>query len=119
MSREDPGTMNTTVNIYDIIKQETQPHLQRTALTEGQQSISYAELFAASERVAETLRMKGVDKLQRVGLLCDDSIDYVIASLAILSLSAVIVPISPEQTPGEMLTSCSASVCCVMTASIM
>ena len=104
MSREDPGTMNTTVNIYDIIKQETQPHLQRTALTEGQQSISYAELFAASERVAETLRMKGVDKLQRVGLLCDDSIDYVIASLAILSLSAVIVPISPEQTPGEIDT---------------
>ena len=39
-----------------------------------------------------------------MGLLCDDSIDYIIASLAILSLSAAVVPVSPEQTPDEIET---------------
>ncbi|NVN93336.1 MAG: acyl--CoA ligase [Desulfuromonadales bacterium] len=96
--------MNTVVNIYEVIKRETLPHLQRTALIEGQRRISYAELFNATEMVAETLRLKGVDRLQRIGLLCDDSIDYVIVSLAILSLSAVIVPVSPEQTAEEIDT---------------
>lgn len=98
------GVMNTAVNIYDIIKCETAPYLQRTALIEGQQRISYAGLFDSTERVAAALRLKGVDRFQRVGLLCDDSIDYVILSLAILSLSAVIVPVSPEQTPEEIDT---------------
>ncbi len=52
----------------------------------------------------ETLQKKGVSRLHRVGLLCDDSIDYIIASLAILSLSAVVVPVSPEQTADEIET---------------
>lgn len=94
--------MNTNTNIFQVIKRETEPHVKRIALIEGRKSITYDELFAATELVAETLRGKGVDRLRRVGLLCDDSIDYVIVSLAILSLSAVIVPISPEQTPEEI-----------------
>lgn len=89
------------MNIFHVIKQETQPHLQRTALIEGERRIGFAELFEATERVAETMRLKGVARLQRVGLLCDDSIEYVIVSLAILSLSAVVVPVSPEQTTEE------------------
>jgi len=32
------------MNIYEVIKQETQPHVQQAALIEGQQRISYAEL---------------------------------------------------------------------------
>jgi len=91
-----------TVNIYDVIKRETTPHLQRTALIQGERGISYAELFEAVELVAETLGLKGIGRLHRVGLLCDDGIDYVIVSLAILSLSAVIAPISPEQTQEEI-----------------
>lgn len=92
------------MNIYDVIKSETEPYLQRTALIEGRRSISYAELFEATELVAETLRQKRIDRFHRVGLLCDDKLDYVIMSLAILSLSAVIAPISPEQTTEEIDT---------------
>jgi long-chain acyl-CoA synthetase len=92
------------VNIFETIKIETDTHLSRTAVIEGQDRISYGELIAAVEQVAESFRSKGVCRFHRVGLLCDDSIDYIIASLAILSLSAVIVPISPEQTADEIAT---------------
>jgi long-chain acyl-CoA synthetase len=90
------------MNIFETIKTETDKHLQRTAVIEGQDRISYGELITAVGQVAESLRSRGVCSLQRVGLLSDDSIDYIITSLAILSLSAVIVPISPEQTTEEI-----------------
>jgi long-chain acyl-CoA synthetase len=92
------------MNIFDTIKEETNIHLHRTAVIEGQDQISYGELIVAAEQVAESLRCKGVCRFHRVGLLCDDSVDYIIVSLAILSLSAAIVPISPEQTAEEIAT---------------
>ena len=90
------------MNIFETIKKETNIHHHRTAVIEGQERVSYGELIAAAEQVAETLKGKGVCRFHRVGLLCDDSIDYIVASLAILSLSAAIVPISPEQTADEI-----------------
>jgi long-chain acyl-CoA synthetase len=92
------------MNIFETIKTETENQLQRTAVIEGPDRISYGELIAAAGLVADSLQCKGVCRFHRVGLLCDDSIDYIIASLAILSLSAVIVPISPEQTVDEITT---------------
>ena len=92
------------MNIFEIIKNETIPHRDRIALIEGDDRISYGELLAAVEEAADGLRQAGVTPLSRTGLLCNDSIDYVIASLAILSLAAVIVPISPEQTGEEIAT---------------
>jgi long-chain acyl-CoA synthetase len=92
------------MNIFETIKAETEVHHQRIAVVEGQERISYAGLIAAAEQVAGALRGRGVCRHQRVGLLCDDSIDYIIASLAILSIPAAIVPISPEQTADEIAT---------------
>ncbi len=90
------------MNIFTTIKRETAELTHRIAVIEGDKRLSYGELLRAAERVAGSLESKGVGPLHRVGLLCDDSIDYIIASLAILSLSAVIVPISPEQSPEEV-----------------
>jgi long-chain acyl-CoA synthetase len=94
--------MDAGLNIYDLIRGEAEPHLHRTSLIEGERCLSYRELFQASERLAQTLRCTGVARLHRVALLCDDSIEFVIASLAILSLPAVAVPVSPEQTQEEI-----------------
>ncbi len=92
------------MNVFDVIKRETERLSAKPAVIEGDDSITYGSLIASSEALAETLRRKGVSRLHRVGLLCEDSIDYVIASLAILSLSAAVVPIPPEQTADEIET---------------
>ena len=92
------------MNIFDIIKKETEGVRSKAAVIEGDDSITYGQLILYVETLAEALRKKGVSRLHRVGLLCDDSIDYVIASLAILSLSAAVVPVSPEQTADEIET---------------
>jgi acyl-CoA synthetase (AMP-forming)/AMP-acid ligase II len=92
------------MNIFELIKKETAHLGNRTAVIDEQLQISYGSLILAAEEVAATLRGKGVERLHRIGLLCDDSIDYIVASLAILSLSAVIVPISTDQTAEEVDT---------------
>ncbi len=92
------------MNLFDIIKRETEGLDKNIAVIEGDTSLTYSQLFSSAQQVAETLRTYGVGRLHRVGLLCDDSIDYIIASLAILSLSAAIVPVSPEQTAEEVET---------------
>ena len=89
------------MNIFEIIKSETALLGHRTAVVEGANRISYRTLIDAAELVAENLLCRGVERCHRIGLLCDDSIDYIIVSLAILSLHAVIVPVSPEQTDEE------------------
>jgi long-chain acyl-CoA synthetase len=89
------------MNIFDTIKLETEAFSQKTAVIEDDDRLTYGQLINRAEQLADTLRQLGVGRLHRVGLFCDDSIDYIIASLAILSLSAVVVPVSPEQTAEE------------------
>jgi long-chain acyl-CoA synthetase len=89
------------MNIFDSIKRETEAFSQKIAVIEDDNRITYGQLIASAEKIAEALRKAGVGRLHRVGFLCDDSIDYIIVSLAVLSLSAVIVPVSPEQTTKE------------------
>ncbi len=92
------------MNIFDTIQRETKSFSHKTAVIEDDGRITYGQMIAAAEQVAEALRQLGVGRLHRVGLLCDDSIDYIIVSLALLSLSAVVVPVAPEQTAEESET---------------
>ncbi len=92
------------MNIFDRIKHETRAVSGKIAVIEAEDRITYGQLLASASLVAEALHKKGVGRMHRVGLLCDDSIDYIIVSLAVLSLSAVIVPVSTEQTPEEIET---------------
>jgi long-chain acyl-CoA synthetase len=90
------------VNIYETIRRETEGFRDKTAVIEGDGELSYGELLSSAESIAALLRVEGVKPYHRVGLLCGDSIDYISTSLAILSVPAVIVPISPDQPVAEI-----------------
>jgi long-chain acyl-CoA synthetase len=92
------------MNIFETICRETELFSKKIAVIDDDARITYGQLIAAAENVAESLRQLGVGRHHRIGLLCDDSIDYIVVSLAILSLSAVVVPVSPEQTVAERET---------------
>lgn len=90
------------MNIYHTIRRETEQYRDRIAVIEGGMSVSYEQLFASVDRVAASLRAAGVKDAGRVGVLCADGIDHIIASLAVLSLPAVVVPIAPDQSRSEI-----------------
>ncbi len=90
------------MNIYQTIKQETSDFSNRTAVIDGERSISYEQLISSAELFAASLKKAGVGPYDRVALLCKDSIEYIGASLAVLSLSAVMVPVAIEHTEEEI-----------------
>ncbi|PKL52624.1 MAG: hypothetical protein CVV37_00040 [Nitrospira bacterium HGW-Nitrospira-1] len=90
------------MNIFDTIRKETRDFTGKTAVIEGDAMLSYGRLLSFADMTASSLRAKGVGRFHRVGLLCGDSIDYITTNLAVLSLSAVIVPVSPEQADKEI-----------------
>ncbi len=90
------------MNIYQTIKHETTDLRSRTAVIDGERSISYEQLISSAELLAASLKKDGVGPYDRVALLCKDSIEYIGASLAVLSLSAVMVPVAIEHTEEEI-----------------
>ncbi len=93
--------MTTRDNIARVIFRETSALAGKTALVEGARSITYARLAEAVGCLAQALAEQGVRPLDRVAFLCPDSIDYVLLSLAILSLDAAVIPIAPGLMSDE------------------
>jgi long-chain acyl-CoA synthetase len=91
-------------NIVKLIQSETKRYLDKPAILDKNRKVTYAELFAAVEEVSAVLKSIKIKKGKRVALLCDDSIDYVILSLAVIKLSAVIVPVPFAASKQEIKT---------------
>jgi len=90
------------MNIFATIQKETAQLGQNIALIDGGDQITYEQLLASAARLSSEFSVNGVKRFHRVGLLSEDSIDYVCISLAILSIGGVIVPISPDQSKEEI-----------------
>lgn len=75
------------------VRAHAQP--ERPALRDGTHRLNYRELDQASNRLAHTLRARGVGRGQRVGLCLDRGTDMFVALLAILKAGAAYVPLDP------------------------
>lgn len=82
-----------------------------TALICGEQRMSYAELAAASNRLARHLAAHGAKCGERVGICLDRRSELVVALLAVLKTGAAFVPLDPAYPADRlsyMLTDCGA-----------
>ena len=89
------------MNIVETIRTEAAALAGKTAVIDGDRTLSYADLFPAVDAARDALTALGVSPGQRIAFLCNDGADYIVASLAILSIPAAIAPISPSLTPEE------------------
>ena len=69
-------------------------HGSRPALKMGQVVITYAELDAASARVAEMLRARGLQPGDRVGIMLPNVPQFAIAYYGVLRAGGVVVPMN-------------------------
>ena len=74
----------------------------RTAVIDGDRSLSYSELNVASNRLAHLLVAQGVVKGDRVGLYLDKSLESVIAVYGVLKAGAAYVPFDPDAPPSRL-----------------
>jgi amino acid adenylation domain-containing protein len=71
-------------------------HPERIAVLDGARSVTYRELDAAANRLAQTLRRRGVRAGDRVGIALEKSIEAVTAIHGILRAGAAYVPVDPR-----------------------
>jgi amino acid adenylation domain-containing protein len=91
---------NETVTQIFAAQVARSPHAP--ALVCGDQTLTYAELDAAANRLAHELLLRGVERGTRVGVLLERSPQLVIALLAVLKTGAAYVPLDPAY-PRERL----------------
>src|SRR5215469_8790867 len=75
---------------------------ERPAVADGDQSLSYAELDALSNRVAQALLAQGVAPGDRVGILARKSAASVAALFGVLKAGACYVPLDPKSPAARL-----------------
>lgn len=89
-------------NIVQVIEEETSAFRENVAIIEDERRITYQELLETVDGISADLDQMGVTSGRRVAFLCNDCTEYIMISLAVLSLGAAIVPISPSLAGKEL-----------------
>lgn len=93
------------IALGDVVHRSARRFGTRTALIEGEQRMSFGELDAASNRFAHHLLGMGLAQGERVGMLCNNSIQMVVALLGIQKAGLVWVPINTALAVEAVATS--------------
>ncbi|MFD1299856.1 amino acid adenylation domain-containing protein, partial [Lysobacter gummosus] len=88
--------------IHELFEQQAAASPDATAVEQGGQRLSYAELNARANRLAHHLRTLGVGPDDRVAIGMPRSPDMVVAVLAVLKAGGAYVPLDPSY-PSERL----------------
>ncbi|MFD8447445.1 amino acid adenylation domain-containing protein [Streptomyces globisporus] len=91
-----PAPPASSLRIDEAFAAQVTARPEAPALTAGSTTLSYAELDARAEALADGLYARGVRPGDLVGLCLPRSTDLVAAMLAVLKADAVHVPLDPE-----------------------
>jgi long-chain acyl-CoA synthetase len=83
--------MNLAANLTGTVRQNR----DRSALAFGDAELSYAELDAASARVAGMLRYRGLRPGDRVGVMLPNVPQFAMAYYGVLRMGGIVVPMNP------------------------
>jgi amino acid adenylation domain-containing protein len=78
-----------------LIEAQAERTPERTAVLAGAETCSYAELESRANRIAHTLRARGIGRGQRVGLCLERGVDMLACLLGVLKSGAAYVPLDP------------------------
>ncbi|MEU8376613.1 non-ribosomal peptide synthase/polyketide synthase [Micromonospora sp. NPDC048894] len=91
----DTGQPTLSGSIPDLFAAQVRATPAMPAVRFGERVLTYAELDAATNRLAHRLIACGVTTETRVGVLMERSLDLIVTLLAILKAGGVYVPLSP------------------------
>src|SRR3954452_1155975 len=86
----------------DLLRRAALREPAKTAIVYGELRQTYAELDAVVNRTANALSARGVGQGDRIALLSHNSHGFVVASLALAKLGAIMVPINFMLGPEEV-----------------
>ena len=99
LKAEQPAATTTLVELFEAQVERTP---EATALSFGQQRLSYAELNSHANRVAHYLMGKGIGRESLVGIALERMPEMVMAIIAVLKTGAAYVPLDPEYPKARL-----------------
>lgn len=90
------------LNIADLFEHAVDAVPDKPAVQVGQRVISFAELEADANRLAHFLAERGIGAGDHVGLYAKNSIEHVVALIAILKVRAVAINVNYRYVAGEL-----------------
>src|SRR5207244_2942938 len=88
--------------LHHLLERSAEVHPDRTAVEDGDRSLTYAELEARANQMAALLRESGVERGDRVGLFLDKSIEAVVGIYGALKCGAAYVPLDPRAPSARL-----------------
>ena len=90
------------MRLHELLTETANVYGDRPAVTHGDRSISYERLRAHSGRLAAFLREQELPSGGRVGVLVENTIEYVISFFAVLEAGLVMVPLDTSLQPDKL-----------------
>ncbi len=88
--------------VNHLVEHSAREHPERDAIADGERRLSYRDLDARANRVANLLVALGVRRGDRVALYLDKSIESVVGIYGILKAGAAYVPLDPQAPPARL-----------------
>lgn len=89
------GTFPAGKSVGELFEEQVDLTPDGTALVCGSARLSYRELNARAGTLAEQLRMHGIERGHIAGVVCDRTVNMIIAMLAVIKTGAAYLPIDP------------------------
>ena len=91
------------MNLADILIHITSSYRKKTAIIENEGIVTYEDLRKGIERLAAIYYSIGIRENDRVALILPNSTQFIYSFFALLKINAIVVPLSPECTPYELM----------------
>lgn len=88
--------------LHQLLHRSANSSPDRTAVEDGDRSLTYAELEIRANQVANLLADLGVSKGDRVGLYLDKSLESVVGIYGIMKCGAAYVPLDPRAPAARL-----------------
>lgn len=88
--------------IYSFIKRNARVYGDRVALISGNQRITHKEFLATIDRLAFGLSRTGLEKGDRVGILAQNSLEYIYLYGAVAKTGGIVLPINWRLSSKEI-----------------
>ena len=88
--------------MHDLVREAAARVPERTAVVDGDRSVTYAELDRTTDRLARLLAAHGVARGDRVGLYLDKSLEALVGIYGIMKAGATYVPLDPGAPPVRL-----------------
>jgi acyl-CoA synthetase (AMP-forming)/AMP-acid ligase II len=96
VDEREPATLSAALRAHAL------DHGERLALSAGEVELSYAEVCALVASLGERLARIGAAPGERVAMLGENSVEWVVAFLACLRIGAIAVPLNHRLGPSEI-----------------